>query len=61
MCCCCDLNRDEQLRRVVGLGTSKDASASKPTLMKMLPTPERRLAGSRWDHMMRIGLPFSGA
>ena len=31
------------------------------TLMKMFPTPERRLAGSRWDHIRRIGLPFSGA
>ena len=30
------------------------------TLMKMLPTLERRTEGSRCDHMMRIGLPLSG-
>lgn len=27
-------------------------------LMKMLPTPDLRSPGSRWDHMMRMGWPF---
>ena len=27
-------------------------------LMKMFPTPDRRRAGSRWDHMILIGRPF---
>ena len=27
-------------------------------LIKMFPTPERRRAGSRWDHMILIGRPF---
>ena len=28
-------------------------------LMKTLPTPERRRLGSRWLHIIRMGLPFS--
>ena len=28
-------------------------------LMKMLPWPDLRSAGSRCDHIMRMGLPFS--
>jgi len=27
-------------------------------LMNRFPTPPLRVAGSRWDHMMRIGLPL---
>ena len=27
-------------------------------LMKMLPTPDLRSPGSRWDHMMRMGWPL---
>lgn len=28
-------------------------------LMKTLPTPDLRREGSRWDHIIRIGRPFS--
>lgn len=28
-------------------------------LMKMLPTPDLRNAGSRWEYMMRMGFPFT--
>ena len=27
--------------------------------MKMLPTPDRRRDGSRWDHMIRMGRPLN--
>ncbi len=46
-----------------GLGFGLMMCGSKPcsrTLMKMLPTLERRTEGSRCDHMIRIGFPFSG-